>query len=63
MRVLLFLTFLLPICLFGQHQIKGKVIDEKTKEPLAFVNIVINNLNAGTTTDIDGNFKLNSILK
>ncbi|MDG1475957.1 MAG: DUF5686 family protein, partial [Vicingaceae bacterium] len=60
MRFTLFLILLLPTYLFGQHQIIGKVIDRKTKEPLAFVNIVINNLNLGTTTDIDGNFKLNS---
>ncbi|MBL4667972.1 MAG: carboxypeptidase-like regulatory domain-containing protein [Flavobacteriales bacterium] len=46
--------------LLAQHQIKGKVIDSKTKDPLAFVNIVINNSNKGTTTDIDGVFKLNS---
>ena len=60
MRNLLFLALLLPFSLFGQHQITGKVIDEKTKEPLAFVNIVVNDLNAGTTTDIDGNFRLNA---
>lgn len=60
MRVLLFTILFFPIYLFGQHKITGKVIDGKTKEALAFVNIVINNERVGTTTSIDGNFSLNS---
>jgi len=47
------------LSLFGQHSIKGKVIDEKSKTGLAFVNIIDNN-NNGATTDIDGNFSINS---
>lgn len=38
----------------------GKIIDAKTREPLAFVNIVINNGNTGGTSDIDGKFRLRS---
>lgn len=38
--------------------VSGKVTDSKTKEPLAFVNIVINNSQYGGTTDIDGKFRL-----
>jgi hypothetical protein len=60
MRFSLLLFFLIPLYLFGQHQIKGKVIDEKTKETLAFVNLVINDERQGTSTDIDGYFNLNS---
>ncbi len=45
---------------FAQHQITGRVSDSKTKEPLAFVNIVANNQRTGTTTGIDGVFSLNS---
>lgn len=42
---------------YSQYSIKGKVLDSKTKEPLAFVNIIFNNnLHLGTTTDIDGKF-------
>ncbi len=54
------LILLFPIYLFGQHQIKGKIVDEKTKESLAFVNIVINDERVGTTTGIDGNFNFKS---
>jgi len=61
-------TFLIAILLLafssttlvGQHHIKGKVIDSKTKEALAFVNIVVNDNRIGTTTSIDGNFSFNS---
>ncbi len=42
------------------YNISGKVMDSKTQEPLAFVNIVINNSMNGGTTDIDGKFKLQS---
>jgi len=44
---------------YSQHTLKGKVVDEKTKSGLAFVNILDNN-NNGATTDIDGNFTINS---
>jgi hypothetical protein len=38
--------------------ISGKVIDSKTKEPLPFVTIVLENTSSGTVTDIYGNYKL-----
>jgi Family of unknown function (DUF5686)/CarboxypepD_reg-like domain len=62
MRILFFaFAFaLFPISLFGQHQITGKVIDNKTNAPLAFVNIIAPNVNLGTTTDIDGKFSFSS---
>ncbi|MBE0647587.1 MAG: carboxypeptidase-like regulatory domain-containing protein [Bacteroidales bacterium] len=37
--------------------VSGRVLDSKTKEALAFVNIVINQSNYGGTTDIDGKFR------
>ena len=46
---------------FGQHTIAGKVIDEKSREPLAFVNIIFNHDElTGTTTDINGRFSFRS---
>ncbi len=36
----------------------GKVIDKKTEEPLAFVNVVYGNPPRGTSTNIDGKFSL-----
>ena len=58
--IIIFLS-LLSVSLSGQNSVKGRVIDESTKERLAFVNIVINeNGTLGTTSDIDGNFSIKS---
>ena len=59
--ILIFLFSALNLCLSGQNHISGIVIDELSKEKLAFVNIIVNeNGTLGTTSDIDGNFTLNS---
>ena len=64
MKKLFILSFLLStlnLCLIGQNFISGIVTDEVSKEKLAFVNIVVNeNGTLGTTSDIDGNFSINS---
>ena len=59
---LLLLLFLYSFSSFSQDSftVSGKVVDSKTKEPLAFVNIVINNSLYGGTTNIDGKFRLRS---
>lgn len=52
------LCILLSTNLFSQTEsIKGIVKDEKTRQPLAFVNIVTNN-GFGATTNIDGKFEI-----
>ena len=38
--------------------IKGKIIDEKDGEGLPWAKVILKNSKVGTTTDIDGNFKL-----
>ena len=58
--MLLFLIAGLRVSCQENFYISGKVTDSKTQEPLAFVNIVINNSLNGGTTDIDGKFKLRS---
>lgn len=56
------------LCLFlanhllCQITIKGRVIEKGTKKYLPFVNVVITGTHKGTTTDIDGKFKLKSNL-
>lgn len=42
--------------------IRGTVIDNASGSPLAFVSIVIQNINKGTTTDSLGNFTLQNII-
>lgn len=44
---------------YSQSKLSGIVLDSKTKEPLPFVNISANNSKYGTSTDIDGRFKIN----
>jgi len=58
MKKLISLIFLLSAVLIGlaQQQISGKVIDDDSREPLAFVSIVAEAGNYGTSTDIDGYF-------
>jgi len=41
----------------AQHTVRGRVVDERNRQPMAFVNIQINeNPRLGIVTDIDGNF-------
>jgi hypothetical protein len=60
LKVIISFLVLFPFVLLGQHQITGKVIDSKSKEALAFVNIIANTNRVGATTGIDGTFKLSS---
>lgn len=61
------LTILISIVSFfvippveAQINISGRVFDEKTKEPLAGVNIVIKNTTKGTATSEEGFFRLSA---
>ena len=55
-KLLSILFSFLSVSLFSQ--IKGKVVDENN-EPLSYVNILVENENIGTTSDLDGSFSLN----
>jgi hypothetical protein len=44
----------------GRYHISGKVTDAETREPLAFVNIIISGTKTGVSTDIDGKFSIYS---
>jgi len=41
--------------------IKGNVFDEASKSPLAYVNVFIQEIQNGTTTDDEGNFEIDNI--
>jgi hypothetical protein len=45
---------------FGQHSLSGFVKDEKTKDPLVFAHVVLNDGPRGTTTDLNGFFSVRS---
>ncbi|MDZ7848316.1 MAG: carboxypeptidase-like regulatory domain-containing protein [Owenweeksia sp.] len=52
-------TLFIALGATGQSRsISGKISDAATGEPLPFVNIVVNNSQTGTSTDLDGRFSL-----
>lgn len=59
---LLFLLFVLSSGLLHAqtHTLSGKVTDEKNRQPLAFVNVVINEGLQGCITDIDGKYEISA---
>ncbi len=59
-KLLLFLLFTISTTCYAQNKLTGRIVDDKTKQALAFVNIVYNSSNQGTTTDLDGYFIINS---
>lgn len=61
MKFILSILFFFAAVTFSvaQYTIKGKVIDINSKVSLPFVNIIDNN-NHGCSSDIDGNFTINS---
>lgn len=52
--------FAVPLSLFSQNekQVKGKVIEQETGEPLPGVSILVDKSTRGVTTDIDGTFEI-----
>lgn len=61
MRVLiLFLFTFTYLILPAQNKMSGRIIETDSNEPLAFVNIIYNSSNQGTTTDLDGYFAINA---
>lgn len=57
-----YLPLIIALCTnfsaFAQFELSGTVIDSASSKPLAFVHLVVNGTQQGTTTDIDGNFTI-----
>lgn len=51
------LTWLFPT-LVAQQTLRGKIVDANTGHPLAFVNIVYNEMGQGVSTNLDGKFEI-----
>ena len=57
------LLLLSPFCMLtaqGVTKVSGTVLDDKTGEAMAFVNVFFKGTNVGTSTDLDGNFAIES---
>ncbi len=57
---ILLLFTCISILSFAQNKFAGRVLDSDNNEPLAFVNIIYNSSNLGTTTDLDGYFTIDA---
>lgn len=49
--------------LFGQNtnSIQGQVIDETTQQPIIGANVIVEDMNLGSATDVEGNFYIPSV--
>lgn len=54
----IFLSLLVGVSAFADINVKGKVIDADTSEPMIGVSILVMGTSTGTVTDFDGNFSL-----
>jgi len=55
-----FLTFSVNPLFSQDFILSGKITDEVTRQPLAFVNVVVNDGLTGTMSDIDGKYSIGS---
>jgi hypothetical protein len=60
MNILFSLLLLLPVTLFSQHTLTGKVVSEK-QQPLQNASVFISNTTLGTVTNAQGQFELTNL--
>jgi len=60
MKNLLYILFILPLCVFSQEKITGTISENRNNEevPLGGANVYWLNTSVGTVTDFDGNFEI-----
>lgn len=59
LNLLLCIVFFLPLSIVAEQvQVRGKVIEAETGEPLPGVSILVDKSTRGVTTDIDGTFEI-----
>ena len=59
--MLLLLIGIFLLSFFSQIQLRGKVVDKNTKEPLPGVSIVVKGTTTGTVTDVNGNYSIPNV--
>lgn len=62
-HLLLFALLFWGITALGQNsgEIKGRVYDAVSNEPIPFANVAIQNTTTGTASDIDGNYRIENL--
>ncbi len=60
MKNLLYILFILPLCVFSQERISGTITENINNEeiPLSGANVYWLNTSVGSVTDFDGNFEI-----
>ena len=58
--LLLFFILSSEALLAQSHSLSGKITDERNHQPLAFVNVVVNEGLRGVISDIDGKYEISS---
>ena len=59
--ILFFLLTIMSGYSYAQtYTLNGRITDERNRQPLAFVNVVINDGQVGTISDIDGKYSIES---
>lgn len=58
--IFLFLLFI-PLNMLAQNELNGLVVDAKTQEKLIGANVYLVDLQKGTVSDVNGNFKLDNL--
>lgn len=61
MKFILILLAFLPVVVFGQGTINGRVIDSKTFKALPYATVYLNQTTIGTSTNDKGEFKLHPV--
>ncbi|MDX9697379.1 MAG: TonB-dependent receptor [Bacteroidales bacterium] len=59
--ILFLIIALFPLSLLAQNEIKGKVVDSQNNEPLSGANIVVQEIQKGTSTNEQGEFVIKEI--
>lgn len=61
MKNLLYILFIVPLCVFSQEKIGGTITENINNEevPLSGANVYWLNTSVGTVTDFEGNFEIN----
>jgi iron complex outermembrane receptor protein len=62
-RKLLFLVLLLPFCVLSQNTVNGTVLDSGSGQPIPGVNVNVQGVSNGVSTNFDGKFQIPNVKK
>jgi hypothetical protein len=60
-KFLVSILLLLPLSLFAQFHISGKIVDSATRSPVVGASVFLGNASAGASTNSDGSFTINGV--